>query len=216
VGHGLEPNRRELEAIQGPSLGEVGAAHRRRPRRNQWAARPTRGQDSGTLRSCEGPSQKGCGGLVQYTAVSAQARPRFKRGTEMDEVCREFQPRVWAGVSVLTKSRLPHASRNNLRRPCDWPIEAVRSVRSLLEGFRGPANWCVQASASAAPGFPVVQVSPDRWWSVSVFFHTTAYKLDVDQSILLCSNRVSHRRAAPWALACRWSYRGLFDARFLR
>src|SRR5215831_1121199 len=71
--HGLESNRRKLETIQGPSQGEVGSAHRRRPRRHQWAARPARGQDSGTLRPCQGPGQKGCRRLVQVTAVTTQA-----------------------------------------------------------------------------------------------------------------------------------------------
>src|SRR4029434_709516 len=74
VCHGLESNRRKLETTQGPSQGEVGSAHRRRSRRHQWAARPARGQDSGTLRPCQGPGQKGCRRLVQVTAVSTVLR----------------------------------------------------------------------------------------------------------------------------------------------
>src|SRR5215472_17096827 len=66
VRHGLESNRRKLETIQGPSQGEVGSAHRRRPRRHQWAARPARGQDSGTIRACEGQGQTECGRMVKF------------------------------------------------------------------------------------------------------------------------------------------------------
>jgi hypothetical protein len=40
VRHGLESIRRKLETIQGARQGEVGSAHRRRPRCHQWAARP--------------------------------------------------------------------------------------------------------------------------------------------------------------------------------
>src|SRR5215831_11533013 len=79
VRHGLESNRRKLETIQGPSQGEVGSAHRRRPRRHQRAARPTRGQDSGTLRPCQGPGQKGCRRLVQVTAVTTPALLAIRR-----------------------------------------------------------------------------------------------------------------------------------------
>src|SRR4029434_2994980 len=91
VCHGLESNRRKLETTQGPSQGEVGSAHRRRSRRHQWAARPARGQDSGTLRPCQGPGQKGCRGLVQVTAVTP--RSSWRSGVPYISLLAYMEPR---------------------------------------------------------------------------------------------------------------------------